>query len=386
MARTTDPGLLPQGLRDLLPPDAGFEAAAVERLLAAFAARGYERIKPPLIEFEEVFLKAAGADVARQTFRLMDPQSQRMLALRSDITPQVARIAATRLKHAPRPLRLSYAGQVLQVSGSQLRPERQFGQAGIELIGAAGAGADAEIVLLAAEALAELGVEDLAVDLNLPTLVAAVARALGLEEGAAARLRAALDRKDEAAVAPIAGSHAGLFIALLRAFGPAEDALARLGRLDLPPAARAELARLGEVVTLIRRHARALALTFDPVEHRGFEYQSGISFILFARAARGELGRGGRYITEAGESATGFTLYTDTLLRVLARPEPPRRLLHGADLPAETATELRRQGWITVAALGESLELAEEAQRLGCGHAWIGGRVRPVGSEGKESR
>jgi ATP phosphoribosyltransferase regulatory subunit len=136
MARTADPGLLPQGLRDLLPPDASFEAAAVERLLAAFAARGYERVKPPLIEFEDDFLKAAGVDVARQTFRLMDPQSHRMLALRSDITPQVARIAATRLKEAPRPLRLSYAGQVLQVSGSQLRPERQFGQAGVELIGA----------------------------------------------------------------------------------------------------------------------------------------------------------------------------------------------------------------------------------------------------------
>jgi ATP phosphoribosyltransferase regulatory subunit len=384
MARTADPGLLPQGLRDLLPPDAGFEAAAVERLLAAFGARGYERVKPPLIEFEDGFLKAAGVDVARQTFRLMDPQSHRMLALRSDITPQIARIAATRLKDAPRPLRLSYAGQVLQVSGSQLRPERQFGQAGVELIGATGAAADAEIVVLAAESLAELGAADLAIDLNLPTLVATAARALGLEDASVSRLRSALDRKDEAAVAPIAGAHAALFVALLRAFGPAEESLARLGRVELPPAARSELARLGEVVALIRRRAPALALTFDPVEHRGFEYQSGVSFILFARAARGELGRGGRYATEAGESATGFTLYTDTLLRVLPRPEPSRRLLHRPDLPASAAAELRRQGWVTVASLSETGDLAEEALRLGCGHAWIEGRARPVSASGRK--
>jgi ATP phosphoribosyltransferase regulatory subunit len=180
MDRTADAGLLPQGLRDILPPDAAFEAAVVERLLAAFAARGYDRVKPPLLEFEDGFLRSAGADVARQTFRLMDPVSHRMLALRSDITPQVARIAATRFRRAPRPLRLSYAGQVLQVSGSQLRPERQFGQAGVELIGAATPMAEAETVLLAVEALGELGLRDLAIDLNLPTLVAVAARAPSL--------------------------------------------------------------------------------------------------------------------------------------------------------------------------------------------------------------
>ena len=378
MDRTADPGLLPQGLRDILPPDAGFEAVVVERLLSAFASRGYERVKPPLIEFEDGFLKSASADVARQTFRLMDPESRRMLALRCDITPQVARIAATRLKDAPRPLRLSYAGQVLQVSGSQLRPERQFGQAGIELIGAEAPAADAEVVTLAVEALGELGLADLAIDLNLPTLAATVAGGLGFEDAAVARLRSVLDRKDEAAVGPIAGSHAAVFVAMLRAFGPAEQALQHLRAIALPAPARSELARLAEVVALIRRRSPGLALTVDPVEHRGFEYQSGISFVLFAPAARGELGRGGRYRTQAGETATGFTLYTDTLLRALPRPQPFRRLLVDAQLPAAAASELRRQGWVTVAALSEGVDLMAEARRLGCGHAWIGGVGRPV--------
>jgi ATP phosphoribosyltransferase regulatory subunit len=378
MDRTADPGLLPQGLRDILPPDAAFEARMVEQLLGCFAAHGYERVKPPLIEFEGGFLKAAGADLARQTFRVMDPESHRMLALRSDITPQVARIAATRLKDAPRPLRLSYAGQVLQVSGGQLRPERQFGQAGIELIGAEAPAADAEMVLLAAEALEALGVAGLAVDLNLPTLVATVARSLGFADAAVARLRSVLDRKDEAGVRPLAGAHADLFIALLRAFGPAEEALLRLDAIALPEPARAELTELGAAVRLIRRRAPALALTFDPVEHRGFEYQSGISFIVFASgAARGELGRGGRYRTEGGEGATGFTLYTDTLLRALPRPGPARRVLVGAEAGGEAA-KLREQGWVTVAALGEIPDPAAEARRLGCSHVLVGGEPRPA--------
>src|SRR3546814_11888566 len=88
-------------------------------------AQGYERVKPPLLEFEEALLTGAGTAVASQTFRLMDPVSQRMMGLRADMTPQVARIATTRLKKAPRPLRLCYGGQVLQVRGSQLRPDRK---------------------------------------------------------------------------------------------------------------------------------------------------------------------------------------------------------------------------------------------------------------------
>src|SRR5687768_2002601 len=110
--------LLPEGLADLLPPEAEAEATVVSRLMATLAAHGYERVKPPLVEYEETLLSGAGASMAKDTFRLMDPISQRMVGLRADMTPQVARIAASRLKAVPRPLRLSYAGQVLRVRGS----------------------------------------------------------------------------------------------------------------------------------------------------------------------------------------------------------------------------------------------------------------------------
>ena len=126
--------LLPAGFPDMLPPDAGHEAATVERLMAALAARGYERVKPPLVEFEDTLLAGPGAAMANQTFRVMDPVSQRMMGVRADLTLQIARIAESRLQSAPKPLRVCYAGDVLRVTGGQLRPERQFTQVGAELI------------------------------------------------------------------------------------------------------------------------------------------------------------------------------------------------------------------------------------------------------------
>jgi ATP phosphoribosyltransferase regulatory subunit len=387
MTEFGDQALLPAGFQDVLPPQAAQEAAVIERLIACFAGHGYERVKPPLLEFEETILAGAGAAVAPQTFRLMDPVSQRMMGLRADMTPQVARIAATRLRQAPRPLRLCYGGQVLRIKGGQLRPERQFAQVGAELIGAASERADAEVVLLAAEALGGIGIEGLSIDLNLPPLVGALAAELDLDGERLAALRQALDRKDAAAVSEIAGPSAAMFQALLRAAGPAETALAVLAGMTLGAAAAAEVARLTRVIESIQVAAPELTLTVDPAEHRGFEYQTGISFILFARGVRGELGRGGRYTTDppasapAGahaaepESATGFTLYMDSVQRALPEPPPPRRLYLPPDCPAARGQELRAEGWITLAGLDPAADPAAEARRLGCSHALIDGAI-----------
>lgn len=372
MTDTADKGLLPAGLQDVLAPLAAHESQVLERLVAAFRAQGYDRVKPPLLEFEEALLTGPGAALSGQTFRLMDPVSQRMMGLRADMTPQVARIAATRLKNTSRPLRLCYGGQVLQVRGSQLRPERQFAQAGAELIGSATEAADAEVVLLAIEALDAAGVAGLSVDLNLPPLVGSLAADLGLGEAQVRDLRMALDRKDAAAVTALAGAQAELFHALLRSAGPAENALAALKALELPPAAAEEVRRLDTVLALIQSAAPGARVTVDPVEHRGFEYQTGISFILFAKGVRGELGRGGRY-QAAGpngvqEPATGFTLFMDTVLRAVPGPQRQRRIYLPFGTAVAKARDLRREGWETLAGLSEAEQAEDEARRLGCSH------------------
>jgi ATP phosphoribosyltransferase regulatory subunit len=373
--------LLPPGFNDILPPDAAFEADIVGRLMARVRASGYEQVKPPLVEYEDTLLAGDGSSMTARTFRLMDPMSHRMLAVRADMTLQIARIATTRLAHEPRPLRLCYGGQVLQVAGSQLRPERQVGQMGCELIGTDSPVADAEIVALAADSLAGIGVADISVDLNLPPLVTSVANAAGIDAATLARVRAALDRKDAAAVKSYGGRAAGMLGAMLAAAGPADPALAALNKLDLPQAAREAVRGLADVVARVREAAPSVALTIDPVENRGFEYHTGISFSIFSRRSRDELGRGGRYRAGnggTGEPSAGFTLFMDTVLRACAAVPPPKRIYVPFGVASPETARLRAEGWTTIAGLEHAGDQAAEAKRLGCAHVFVDGRARPV--------
>jgi len=361
--------LLPDGLRDGLPPDAAHESVVVVRLVESFGRFGYELVEPPLVEFEDTLLDGVASSIANATFRLMDPVSQRMMGVRADMTLQVARIASTRLVNAQRPLRLAYAGQVLRVRGSQLRPEREFRQAGVELIGATEAAADAEVIVLAATALADAGVADISVDINLPTLVPRLCE--GFNTVTRNRLRLAIDQKDAAAVAAVGGN---LFAELLDASGPAEVALAKLQVFELPPEAAAERDRLVEVVHLVQEAQPDIMITIDPVEHRGFEYHSGLSFTLFARGVRGEIGRGGRYLTGAGETATGFSLFLDSIMRAVPVLQLAPRLFLPFGVSVKEAATIRAKGWAGVAGLGSINDARDEARRLGCTHILENGK------------
>jgi ATP phosphoribosyltransferase regulatory subunit len=349
----TDPlnkALLPAGLQDLLPPEAGREMEAVAGLLARFHGQGYERVKPPMLEFEDSLLSGPGAALAEQTFRLMDPVSQRMMGLRADMTPQVARLAGSRLANVPRPLRLCYAGQVLQVRGSQLRPERQFTQVGVEMIGADEEAADVEVILLAAEALQAIGVPGLSVDLNSPPLAASIATALGFDPALGAAIARALDGKDVAAVADLTGPNAPMFLSLLDAAGPAEDALRRLRDIGLPDAAATEVDRLERVVGLIGEALPELALTLDPVENRGLsgKRRGGLHGFLsihghgHARAASAAVGKAGLRTARHGKIATGRVAWPGVGDRL--RPRARRRCRGPGGASRVYAPAERRRG------------------------------------------
>jgi ATP phosphoribosyltransferase regulatory subunit len=360
--------LLPAGLRDLLPPDAETEASAVEALMTVFAAHGYQRVKPPLLEFEDSLLAGSGVAVSDQTFRLMDPDSHRMMGLRADTTPQVARIATTRLAGAPRPLRLSYAGQCLRVRGTQLAPDRQVAQAGVELIGHDSPEADAETIVVAAEALAAVGLTRVSFDLTLPMLVPSLLDDAGITGPDRVVLARALDRKDAAAVSRHAGALAPVLTDLLLAAGAADGALAALAAARLPNMAGALAERVAATVAAIRSAAPSLRLTVDPVEFRGFRYETGVSVTVYAPGRHEELGRGGRYICGENEPATGLTLFPDAILRVAPPRQARPRVFVPLGADPTIVAGLRANGFATVAALASVSDTTAEANRLGCSH------------------
>jgi ATP phosphoribosyltransferase regulatory subunit len=364
------PALLPAGLRDLLPPDAQTEADTVETLMAVFASHGYARVKPPMLEYEDNLLSGSGAALADQSFRLMDPDSHRMMALRADMTPQVARIAATRLAASPRPLRLSYAGECIRTRGLR-ETDRQVPQAGIEVFGSDSAEADAETMLVAAEALAAVGLSRVSLDLALPTLTPALLDGAGLPPAQRHALGHALDRKDAAGVLAHGGALAPMLSELLLAAGPAAGALAALERAALPESARPIAARVAQVAALLARRAPSLRITIDPLEFRGLKYHTGIAVTVFAPGRHEELGRGGRYLSQNGEPATGITLYADAVLRAAPPPAGRRRVFVPLDADPRQAAALRAEGYVSVAALAACDDVAAEAERLGCSHALL---------------
>lgn len=361
-------GLLPEGLRDRLPPQAQALASLVRTLTDVCATHGYERVAPPLIEYEASL--ASGS--SRERLRFTDPVSQMTLALRSDITGQVGRIAVTRLAGQARPLRLMYAGQVARVRGDQLSPERERTQAGAELIGSDSPAAAAEVLAVAVEALTATGLTGLSVDLTMPTLVADLAAAgWSLGRASLSDVQAWLDGKDVGALRAAGADH---YVPLIAAAGPVHSALAALKQLDLP---NAVLARLDSIAALADG-LNGVSVTLDPTERHGFEYQTWLGFSLFGAGLMAEVGRGGAYTVAHGdgrqEAAIGFSLYVDGLVDLGLGQEARTRVLLPVGTSANIGAELRQQGWITVAAL----EAGAEAKALNCSHIFADGAVRPA--------
>jgi ATP phosphoribosyltransferase regulatory subunit len=376
------PALLPSGFRDQLPPEAEAEARAVSIIGDIFASHGYERVEPPLLEFEDTLLSGFGAAVAEATFRMVDPDSHRTMGLRPDMTPQVARIAATRLAGAPRPLRLAYAGQCVTLRRGQLTADRQIPQAGIELIGVDRPEADAEIVAIAAEAVAALGLSRASFDLTMPPLIPALIEAAGVRATDREPLLRALDRKDAAEVRRLGGRLATTLERLLLAAGPAPRALAALAEADLPELPRALCARLARTVDAIAARAPDIVLTIDPLEFRGWRYHTGVCATVYVAGRHEELGRGGRYGGDgAGEPACGLTLFPAALLRAAPAPMARSRVFLPAGTTLQAASALRAEGYATVAALDDALP-DTEARRLGCTHLLTAaGQTTPIDPE-----
>ncbi|SMQ61368.1 ATP phosphoribosyltransferase regulatory subunit [Altererythrobacter xiamenensis] len=356
--------LLPEGLEDRLPDEARRITHAMRAALGVLDAHGYDRVLPPLIEFEKSLAgrMAKGPDEAqpRRMFRFVDPASLRTLALRSDITPQIGRIAATGMANAPRPLRLAYSGDTAVIRADQLDPARGRVQLGAELIGADTVEAAAEVVTLAIEAVAAAGVTGISVDFTLPDLVDTLAdNAMPLPEEARKAVRRELDTKDAGGLKDAGGE---AYLPLLFATGPFADAVEKLRAIDAGGALATRIAGLEQVAARIGDAAR---ITLDPTERHGFEYQSWFGFTLYAENVRGAAGRGGTYcIAGSEEPATGFSLFLDTIASAVPDPERADTLYLPTGHDREAARRLRAIGWRTVAQIGEG----EDPQALGCTH------------------
>ncbi|HEU4408546.1 MAG TPA: ATP phosphoribosyltransferase regulatory subunit [Polyangiaceae bacterium] len=290
--------LLPVGMRDVLGPEAWTRRGLSRAFLEHVALHGYDLVSPPT--FERAAVLELGLDEAQrdELLRFVEPESGAVLALRPDMTPQIARVVATRLGALPGPLRLAYEGAVLRRRLSRSRQRRQMSQAGFELVGVRGPEGDLEVLSLAASSLRQLGVERFVVDVG----HAAVAGALlaPYEPARAGALREALSRKDEGAVRELArapGVAAGAAEALGAIVGlqGGAEVLGEAGRVLGATAAGPALGELRALAAAAGELGLGPRLRFDLGEVRGLSYYTGPMFHLFAEGAGVPVGGGGRY-------------------------------------------------------------------------------------------
>ena len=357
-------GLLPAGLSDVLHPNAKIQAKKIEKLLDTFSSFGYLRIKPPLVEYEDSLLSEGPGNVLKDsTFRIMDPLSQKMMALRSDMTAQISRISSTRMSHLPRPLRLSYSGDVLRVNGDSFNMERQKTQVGAELIGNESVTIDAEIILVCLESLSSIDINDITLDLNLPFLRAYLLRNIPVSSRNI--INEAIDRKDKNVIKKLKIDSALQILKLMEAAGDYESSKINLSLLGSNDFLSKSLDYLLNVAKIIKENNPSVNITLDPLENRGFKYHSGLSFTIFSKNFRGEIAKGGRYLTVSNETATGCTIYTEKIYNT-AKDFIENKLVYVPFLNINDANSIIDKGYDIIFGTRENDNVEQEAHEMGC--------------------
>ncbi len=320
---TVDRWLLPDGIEEVLPPEAARIETARRHVLDLFQRWGYELVITPHVEFLESLLTGAGQDLDLKTFKVIDPLSGRQMGLRADITPQVARVDAHTLRREG-PSRLCYAGSVLHAKPQALATSRSPIQLGAELYGDNSSSSDLEVISLMLETLGLVEVPDVHMDLGHVGIYRGLARAAGLSGDAEQRLFDALQRKamDEisALTADVEPALASMLRALARLCGGRETLDAARALLAGAPAAVLEsLEGLIRIADQLAVRYPELPLYFDLGELRGYHYHTGVVFAVFVPGVGQSIAQGGRYDDIGADfgrarPATGFSTDLKTLV------------------------------------------------------------------------
>ena len=347
MRGRAQPTQLPKGAKIYLPDEAAKKRAVEERLLGVFRRWGYRELVTSAYEYFDVLSRGTDHDLQERMFKMVDRESGRLLALRADITPQIARIVATRMRDdakqlrcrarsaahrivatrmrdEPKPLRLAYVTNVFRYDEPHVGRYREFYQAGVELVGLPHPEGDAEMIAMTVEGFRALGLEHFQIDVGQADFFRGILEDVDADEATAHELRQALGRKDQSSLerlvdglrAPAAVTE--LLLALPGLYGRG-DVLERAEALVKNARSEAALVNLAEVYRLLRAYGLADAVLLDLGEVRGFDYYSGVHFEAYVSGLGAALVGGGRYDQMLGRfgyecPATGFAFEVGRVL------------------------------------------------------------------------
>ena len=320
---------LPKGVSDFLPEKADKIGYIERKIKRVFELWGFRQIIPPSLEFQDVMALGLGEELKERSFRFDDRHSGRLLTIPPDITPQVARIVATRMRGYPLPHRLCYTGKVLRQAELQSGRSREIFQAGVELIGLDSPEADAEMVAMAIEVLQGLGLEDFKIDIGQIDFFRGIMAMSGLTLPLQLQIQEAVAKKDSAKVrsildeAEIADSTKETIAAIPRLFG-GREVLTEAERVAPDDRARKALDNIVQVLDILDIYGVADYITIDLGEIRRLDYHTGLTFEGFVTGLGEPVCGGGRYDGLTANygfpaPATGFAFNILALLSALER-------------------------------------------------------------------
>ena len=382
--------VLPEGIEEMLPPQAQQLERLRRRLLDCYSRWGYELVIPPMIEYLDSLLIGTADDLDVQTFKLTDQLNGRMMGVRADMTPQVARIDAHLLKR-PTPTRLCYLGSVLHTRPDGFAGSRSPMQVGAELYGHSGIDSDVEIIELMIETLRCCGITDIYMDLGHVGIYRGLVQQAGLTGQQEADLFDALQRKAKPEISSMLASwslesrHSAMLLALADLNGGEEVFdIAMAALKNASPLVTTALDELRNIAARLRKRLPNLDLHYDLAELRGYHYHTGVVFASYIPGQGQAIAQGGRYdgigkVFGNARPATGFSSDMRTLLAFAAKQDDG---LSGIFAPAgEDATlrdriaALRGQGERVVVALpgqqGGAADMGCDRQLTQRGRDWV---------------
>ncbi len=361
--------LLPEGFRDSLPELATKEDKVNSTYIKLMQKNGFLLVKPTLLEFESSLFFLLDDNEKANSFRVLDPISQKMMGIRSDITVQIARISCGALIELPRPLKVCYSGEVLRVKNNSLNLSRQATQIGSEIIGIDQNQCENEIISLMIESLKFLRIKKFFINFTMPTLISAIAKDFKLSKPDLEFVRNRFNNKNSEGLEKISKQLKTISDALINCVGDASTNLKKLRKIKFTKNINNEIQSFIKIMTRIVKDFSNLEILIDPLEIDESNYHTGIAFKVFSENLK-ELFSGGNYKV-SNENCIGFSGFTESLLlESFLTKSLAKKILIPKHIDAELKKNIQKKGFITFQAIKKlnKQQIKNEAIKQKCSY------------------
>ena len=371
--------LLPEGFRDSLPELATKENRVNSIFIKLMQINGFLLVKPPLLEFESSLFFLLDDNEDANSFRVLDPISQKMMGIRSDITVQIARISCGSLIELPRPLKLCYSGEVLRVNNNSLNLSRQSTQIGSEIIGIEQNDCENEIISLMIESLNSLKIKNFFINFTMPTLISAIDKDFKLSKPDLEFVRERFNNKNSDGLEKISKRLKTISDALIESVGDAKINLKKLKKINFTKNIKLEIQSFIKIIGRIIEDFPDLKILIDPSEIDESNYHTGIAFKVFSENLK-ELFSGGNYKV-LNENCIGFSGFTESLLlETVMKKKLIKKILIPKYSDPELKKNLQKKGFFTFQAIKKlnKQQIKTEANKQECNYYFFENNIFKV--------